>query len=328
DLSVEEKAAIQRPPFPLAITPYYASLMDRQDSNDPLRRTHIPVMGEYRVLPGEADDPLCEEQNTVVPGVVHRYPDRVLFLVTGVCATYCRYCSRSRMIGDQAQLARSWDTAIDYIAMHPEIRDVLVSGGDPLRLANGLLDSLLRRLRAIPHVEFLRIGSKIPLVLPMRITAKLVKILKKYHPLAMSIHATHPKELTLEANQALSRLADAGIMLGSQTVLLRGINDNLETIRPLMHGLLKNRVKPYYLYQCDPIRGSGHFRTPVETGMSIIAGLRGHTSGYAVPDYVIDAPGGGGKIPLAANGMVGREAGMVLLKNYQAEIYRYPDPVE
>ncbi|MEO5330661.1 MAG: KamA family radical SAM protein [Magnetococcus sp. YQC-5] len=327
-LSPDEKAAITRQAksLPIGMTPYYASLMDRHDPEDPIRRTHIPVMGEYVTSPGEAEDPLLEDQNQPVPGLIHRYPDRVVLLVTGICATYCRYCTRSRSVGKGSPFLKHLDSAVDYIATHPQIRDVLVSGGDPLILSNDKLNAVLHSLRSIPHVEFLRIGTKIPMVLPMRITRKLVALLKRYHPLALSIHATHPKELTQEVRHALSRLANAGIMLGSQTVLLQGVNDTLETIKPLMHGLLQNRVKPYYLYQCDPITGSGHFRTPVDQGLAIMAGLHGHTSGYAIPDYVIDAPGGGGKIHVAPDNLVGRQDNDLLLKNYQSNIYRYPDP--
>lgn len=326
-LSEEEKQAMARSGlFSLGITPYYASLMDRTNPDDPLRKTHIPVMGETLVAPGEAEDPLGEGLDTVVPGLIHRYPDRVVLLACGVCASYCRYCFRSRSLHREGGFVRHWVEAIAYIQAHRGIRDVLISGGDPLMLSDGKLDFLLRRLRSISHVEFLRIGSKIPMVLPMRITKKLVTILKQYHPLGMSIHATHPNELTPEVSCALARLADGGILLGSQTVLLQGVNDSVEIMRLLMQGLLRNRVKPYYLYQCDPITGSSHFRTPVDKGLEIVAGLRGHTSGYAVPAFVIDAPGGGGKIHLAPDAVVGREGPDLLLKNHASRIYRYPDP--
>jgi lysine 2,3-aminomutase len=263
-----------------------------------------------------------------VPGLVHRYPDRVLFLVTDFCSTYCRYCTRSRMVGHgngfSANMAR-WEQALAYIAGTPAVRDVLLSGGDPLTLPDESLQWLLSRLRRIKHVEFVRIGTKAPVVLPQRITPTLTRMLKKYHPLWMSIHVTHPEELTPEVSQACERLADAGIPLGSQTVLLAGINDRVETMKALVHGLLKVRVKPYYLYQCDPILGSAHFRTPVEKGLEIIRGLRGHTTGYAVPTYVIDAPGGGGKIPLLPDYVMGRDGEDLLLKNYEGRTYRYPD---
>ena len=331
-LSDDERTAAWRHngSLPLGITPYYASLMSFDDPSDALRRTHVPVGNEFIRSPGEADDPLGEDHDAAVPGLVHRYPDRVLFLSTGFCSTYCRYCTRSRMVGDpggEYDFSRSqWETAFEYIQAHTEIRDVLISGGDPLTLSDDRLDYLLSRLRAIPHVEFIRIGTKVPVVMPMRITKSLVRILRKYHPLWMSIHFTHPDELTPEVMESCTRLADAGIPLGSQTVLLKGINDDVEIMKRLMHGLLRIRVKPYYLYQCDPITGSSHFRTPVEKGIEIIEGLRGHTTGYAVPTYVIDAPGGGGKIPLLPDYIAGRDGDDLLLRNFEGNTYRYRDP--
>ena len=330
-LSDDERSAVARHkgPLPVGITPYYASLFSESDASQPLRRTHIPVSGEYLRLPGEAQDPLDEEHDVVVPGLVHRYPDRVLFLTTGFCSTYCRYCTRSRMVGggEHTFSISQWQRAIDYIAATPQVRDVLLSGGDPLTISTDKLDWLLSRLRAIPHVEFLRIGSKVPIVLPQRITDELARTLRRYHPIWLSLHVTHPDELTPEVAESTARLADAGIPLGSQTVLLRGINDNIDTMRRLMHGLLKLRIKPYYLYQCDPIVGSAHFRTPVETGLAIIRGLRGFTTGYAVPHFVIDAPGGGGKIPLLPEYVLGRDGNDLLLRNFEGEVYRYPDPI-
>jgi lysine 2,3-aminomutase len=330
-LSPDEHEAVARHtgPLPVGITPYYASLLSETDAAQPLRRTHIPVNGEYLRTPGEADDPLGEDHDSAVPGLVHRYPDRVLFLATGFCSTYCRYCTRSRMVGGGGEYTfstRQWQRAIDYIAAHPEVRDVLLSGGDPLTIATDKLEWLLSRLRAIRHVEFLRIGTKVPVVLPQRITRDLTRMLRRYHPLWMSIHFTHPEELTPEVAESTARLADAGIPLGGQTVLLKGINDDLSVMKPLVHGMLKNRVKPYYLYQCDPITGSAHFRTTVEKGLEIIAGLRGHTTGYAVPHFVVDAPGGGGKIPLLPDYLVGRDGDDLLLRNFEGGIYRYPDP--
>jgi lysine 2,3-aminomutase len=331
-LSDDERDAVLRHEgsLPLGITPYYASLMAREDSTEPLRRTHIPVGSEYLKVPGEADDPLGEDGHTAVPGLVHRYPDRVLFLATGFCSTYCRYCTRSRMVGEaggEYSFSRpQWEEALNYIAAHPEIRDVLISGGDPLTLSDERLDYLLGRLRAIKHVEFVRLGTKVPVVLPMRVTRALVRVLKKHHPLWMSLHFTHPSELTPEVTEATARLADAGIPLGSQTVLLKGINDEVGTLKGLFHGLLTRRVRPYYLYQCDPISGSSHFRTSVDKGLEIIEGLRGHTTGYAVPTYVIDAPGGGGKIPLVPDYVVGREGDDLLLRNFEGNVYRYTDP--
>jgi len=332
-LSESELGAMTRytRPLPLAITPYYASLLDPDDPGHPLRRAVVPTMDECVRTAGEEDDPLAEDHDSPVPGIVHRYPDRVLFLVTGSCSAYCRYCTRSRMVGHQGECGFStdqWDKAIDYIASTPQIRDVLLSGGDPLTLSDEKLEWLLMRLHRIPHIEMLRIGTKTPAVLPQRITPELTRMLKRYHPLWISIHATHPDELTEEMGQACGRLADAGIPLGSQTVLLAGINDQVETMRRLVHGLLKIRVKPYYLYQCDPIPGSSHFRTPVSKGLEIIAGLRGHTTGYAVPSYVIDAPGGGGKIPLLPEYVIGKDGKDLLLRNYEGKTFRYPDRSE
>jgi lysine 2,3-aminomutase len=331
-LSDDEREAIRRHTgsLPVGITPYYASRMDRTNPDDALRRTHVPVGDEYLRSPGEADDPLGEDHDTHVPGLVHRYPDRVLFLATGFCSTYCRYCTRSRMVGesggDYRFDRRQWEGALAYIEAHPEIRDVLLSGGDPLTLADDKLDYLLGRLRRIKHVEFVRIGTKVPTVVPQRITRQLTRMLRKHHPLWMSIHFTHPGELSPEVTEATTRLADAGIPLGSQTVLLKGINDDVPTMKSLMHGLLMRRVKPYYLYQCDPITGSAHFRTPVAKGLEIIEGLRGHTTGYAVPTYVIDAPGGGGKIPLLPDYVVGRDGEDLVLRNFEGNTYRYHDP--
>ncbi|MBI4633143.1 MAG: KamA family radical SAM protein [Deltaproteobacteria bacterium] len=314
--------------IPLSITPYYASLLTGNDCSRPLRRTVVPVVDECFRMENEEDDPLGEEHDSPVPGIVHRYPDRVLFLVTGLCSTYCRYCTRSRMVGrdgEQGFSSDQWEQALEYISDRPEIRDVLLSGGDPLTLSDEQLEWLLFRLRKIPHVELLRIGTKAPVVMPQRITPALTHMLKRYHPLWMSIHVTHPDELTPEMSQACMRLADAGIPLGSQTVLLTGINDDVETMKQLMQGLLRIRVKPYYLYQCDPIPGSSHFRTSVSKGLEIIQGLRGYTTGYAVPTYVIDAPGGGGKIPLLPEYLVGRDGDDLVLRNYEGQIYRYPD---
>lgn len=331
-LSDSERTAIEvhHGALPLGITPYYASLMDRADPDDPLRRTHVPVADEYMRSPGEAADPLGEEHDSAVPGLVHRYPDRVLFLATGFCSTYCRYCTRARMVGEaggEYTFSRSqWDAALAYIEARPVIRDVLVSGGDPLTLSDDRLDYLLSRLKAIPHVEFVRMGTKVPAVLPMRITRSLIRVLRRHRPVWMSIHATHPAELTAEMTEACNRLADAGIPLGSQTVLLKGVNDDVDVLRLLFHGLLRRRVRPYYLYQCDPILGSAHFRTSVDKGLEIIQGLRGHTTGYAIPHFVIDAPGGGGKIPLLPDSVVGRHGDDLLLRNFEGGVYHYPDP--
>lgn len=314
--------------LPVAMTPYYASLLDKNDPQQPLRRTVVPVLTETQRSAGESEDPLGEDQDSPVPGVIHRYPDRALFLVTEFCSTYCRYCTRSRLVGKTHRMGfqkKQWDQAIAYIEATPAIRDVLLSGGDPLTLPDDKLEYILSRLRQITHVEMLRIGTKVPVVLPHRITPALTRMLRRYHPLWMSIHFTHPAELSPEVREACTRLADAGIPLGSQTVLLAGINDRVDTIKSLVQGLLRIRVRPYYLYQCDPILGSSHFRTPVEKGLEIIRGLRGHTTGYAVPSFVIDAPAGGGKIPLLPAYVVGREDQDLLLKNYADRIYRYPD---
>lgn len=313
--------------LPLRITPYYASLLTQADGGSTLRRTVVPVADEFRIGSGESSDPLSEGHDSPVPNLIHRYPDRALFLVTGFCATYCRYCTRSHMVAkDKCHVGRDvWLPAIDYIRNHPEIRDVIISGGDPLTMPDAHIAYLLSALRSIRHVEIIRIGTKVPVVLPQRITRNLLSILKRYHPLYMSIHFTHPAELTPEVRMACNNLANAGIPLGSQTVLLKGINDDVTVMRKLMQGLLSMRVRPYYLYQCDPILGSAHFRTPVSTGLKIIEGLRGHTSGYAVPHYVIDAPGGGGKIPLLPDYAAGRNKRGLKLRNYENKHFYYPD---
>jgi lysine 2,3-aminomutase len=316
--------------LPVGITPYYMSLLDAYDADQPLRRTVVPTPSEFVRTEGEADDPLGEDGHSPVPGLVHRYPDRVLFLPLDFCSTYCRYCTRSRVVGhgELVPNEKRLTLAFDYLRAHPEIRDVLISGGDALALGDDKLDWILRNLREIPHIEFIRIGTKMPAVLPQRITRELCRVLRRYHPIWMSLHFIHPDECTPEAAQACARLADAGIPLGAQTVLLKGVNDNVETMKQLMHRLLLMRVRPYYLYQCDPISGSAHFRTPVAKGLEIIRGLRGHTTGYAVPTYVIDAPGGGGKIPLQADTVLNRDGDWILLKNFEGREYRYYDPVE
>jgi lysine 2,3-aminomutase len=314
--------------LPVSITPYYASLLDPDDPSDPMRRCVVPVVDECLHTAGEEEDPLCEDVDSPVPSIIHRYPDRVLFLVTDTCSTYCRYCTRSRIIERSNHNFvdfEKWEKAIEYIESNKNIRDVLLSGGDPLTLSDEKLDWLLMRLHKIPHIELLRIGTKVPVVLPQRITPALTAMLKKYHPLWLSIHITHPKELTPEMSAACIRLADAGIPLGSQTVLLSGINDDVETMTRLVHGQLQIRVRPYYLYQCDPIPGSSHFRTPISKGIDIIQGMRGYTTGYAVPTYVVDAPGGGGKIPLLPEYAIGWENGALLLRNYEGNTFRYPD---
>ncbi|HYH02218.1 MAG TPA: KamA family radical SAM protein [Bacillota bacterium] len=325
ELSVQNYRKVKPP---LKITPYYASLLDPDLPSQPIRRTVVPVKAEYLYSPSETEDPLGEEHDRPVRAIVHRYPDRVLFLAANWCSVSCRYCTRSRVIGNNRLYKLDlevWEEGLAYIESHPAIRDVVVSGGDPLTLPDLKLNWLLSRLHQIPHLEMLRIGTKMPVVLPQRITPSLLRILKRYHPLYMSIHFTHPNELTPEVSYACNALADAGIPLGSQTVLLKGINDDVATMRRLVQGLLKIRVRPYYLYQCDPILGSSHFRTPVDKGLEIIQGLRGFTSGYAIPNFVIDAPGGGGKVPLIPDYYQGRDEQGIVLKNFQGLIYHYAE---
>ena len=311
----------------LAITPYYFSLIDPQDPECPIRKQVIPRIEETTTANWEQTDPCDEDNHSPVPGLVHRYPDRVLFLVTDRCATYCRYCTRSRLVSNASgyDFHPSFDQQIAYIQQHTEIRDVLLSGGDPLLLSDEKLGNLLGRLRAIPHVEFLRIGSRIPIFLPQRITPALCNELSKHHPLFVSIHTNHPRELTQEAKEGLGRLAGAGIPLGNQSVLLRGVNDNTETMRALLHKLLMCRVKPYYLYQCDLIAGSAHLRASVRRGIQIIRNLRGHTSGYAIPQFVIDAPGGGGKVPINPEYVLSHNAERVVFRNYEGRVFEYPE---
>jgi lysine 2,3-aminomutase len=315
--------------LPFSITPYYAALIDEDNPLDPIRRTVIPTIDEATLSAGESIDPLHEGNDSPVDGLVHRYPDRALFLVTHLCSTYCRYCTRSRIVGHETGKQRMtrdrWENALAYIEAHKEIRDVILSGGDPLLLPAEALEWLLARLRAIPHIDIIRLGTKVPMVLPQRITRPLISMLKRYHPLYMSIHCTHPTEHTIEAIHACSELADAGIPLGSQTVLLSGINDSAETMKQLYHGLLKMRIRPYYLYQCDPIAGSSHFRTPVQKGIDIIRSLRGFTSGYAIPHYVIDAPGGGGKIPISPDYIISRNDTAIVMRNYEDKNFVYPE---
>jgi lysine 2,3-aminomutase len=316
--------------LPLAITPYYMSLLYDKDELYPLAKCVVPSWKELIHSDIESIDPLGEDHDMPVQCIVHRYPDRVLFLTTNICSVNCRYCTRSRVVGEEENNLTNknkWIKAIEYIKSHTEIRDVLLSGGDPLTLSDGNIEWLLQNIRQISHVEIIRIGTKTPIVLPQRITKNLLKILKKYPPIFMSIHLTHPDEITEESSYALNELANAGVPLGSQTVLLADVNDNVETMKSLFQKLLKVRVKPYYLYQCDPIKGSSHFRTSVQKGLEIIQGLRGWTSGYAIPHYVIDAPNGGGKIPLIPNYVVERKSDEIVLKNYEGKIYSYPDLV-
>lgn len=323
-LTDDEREAVIRlgSRLPLGLTPYYAG---RVAQSAALRKTKIPRLAEFEAKPGEYEDPLGEESHHVVPGLIHTYPDKVLFLVTDFCATYCRYCMRSRLVGQGTLVPdhAMWERALDYIRQHPEVRDVLLSGGDPLIMADDRLDWLLSRLRAIPHVEFVRIGTKVPAVLPQRITPALCKMLKRHHPVFMSLHFVHPDELTPETAQACNRLADAGIPLGGQMVLLRGVNDEPEVMKQLCQGQLKMRVKPYYLHQCDAIAGSDHFRTTVARGRAILQALHGWTTGYAVPQYMIDAPGGGGKVPVVPDYVVRQEGPDFVIRNYAGHLYRY-----
>jgi len=313
----------------MSIPPYFASLMDPKDPKCPIRLQSVPQGYELETAPEEMADPCGEDANSPVHGLVHRYPDRVLFLVNEMCAMYCRYCTRSRMVGDgdRTLSMKTYDAAFDYIRSNKKVRDVLISGGDPLTLSDRTLEHIISTLKSIPHVEFVRIGTRIPVTLPQRITTDLVTMLKKYSPIWMSVHFNHPKEITKRVKFACDLLADSGIPLGSQTVLLRGINDDAATMKKLMHELLKIRVRPYYIYQCDPIKGSKHFRTSVSTGINIMEKLRGHTTGYAVPTLVIDAPGGGGKIPIGPNYVVSYENGKCIVRNYAGKEYVYHDPV-
>jgi lysine 2,3-aminomutase len=311
----------------LAITPYFFNLIDAGDENCPIRRQVVPRVEETFTAPWEMSDPCGEDSHSPVPGLVHRYPDRVLFLVTDRCAAYCRYCTRSRMVSNAAgyDFHPEFERQIQYVSEHPEIRDVLLSGGDPLLLSDDKLEFLLRRLRAIPHVEFLRIGTRIPIFLPQRITPELCAMLRKYHPLFISIHSNHPRELTTEVRDALGRLADAGVPLGNQAVLLRHVNDDAIVMRALMQKLLMCRVKPYYIYQGDLISGSAHLRTSVRKGLEIMESLRGHTTGYAVPQYVIDAPGGGGKVPINPDYVMSYNRNRVIIRNFEGRIFEYPE---
>jgi lysine 2,3-aminomutase len=309
----------------LAITPYFFNLIDPADENCPIRWQMIPRVEEGNTAPWEMSDPCGEDSHSPVPGLVHRYPDRVLFLVTDRCASYCRYCTRSRLVSNASgyDFHPEFDRQIDYIQQNTQIRDVLLSGGDPLLFSDDKLEYLLTRLRAIPHLEFLRIGTRIPLFLPQRITPELCAMLKKFHPLFISIHSNHPRELTTEVRDAVGRLADAGIPLGNQSVLLRNVNDDLTTMTAQVQKLLMCRVKPYYIYQCDLINGSAHLRSTVRKGLEIMQGLRGHTTGYGVPQYVIDAPGGGGKVPINPEYILSHSRDRLVIRNFEGKIFEY-----
>lgn len=326
----EKKALSAKGLFRVDITPYFASLIDPDDPSCPVRRQVIPTDKEMVPFHSMMEDSLAEDKHSPVPGLVHRYPDRVLMLVTTQCASYCRYCTRSRIVGDPTQTfsRAEFDAQIEYIESTPQIRDVLLSGGDPMVLAPKLLDMILGRLRAIPHVEIIRIGSRVPVFLPMRVTEEFCQMVSQYHPFWLNIHVNHPKEITPELAAACDRLSRAGVPLGNQSVLLAGVNDSVHIQRKLVHDLVKIRVRPYYLYQCDLVEGSGHLRTSVARGIEIIEGLRGHTSGYAVPTYVVDAPGGGGKIPVMPNYLVSQAPGKVVLRNFEGFITTYSEPLD
>ncbi len=330
DLTPEEIEGIKHSKgrLALAVTPYFASLMDPNNPNCPIRRQAIPRIEEFHLSKNDMVDPCGEDKDSPVPGLVHRYPDRVLLLVTDQCAVYCRYCTRRRLVGsnERSITQGNFEEVLKYLKSHRKVRDVLLSGGDPLLLENERLEEILSRLRALPHIELLRIGTRVPVTLPQRITGGLVRMLKKYHPLMISIHFTHPKEITEAVRRACNELADGGIPLGSQTVLLKGINDKPYIMKKLVQELLKIRVRPYYIYQCDLAMGTEHFRTSVATGIQIIEKLRGYTTGYAVPTYVVDAPGGGGKIPLQPDYVVSRGKGKIALRNYEGKIFEYSEP--
>ena len=314
----------------MAITPYYISLIDPNNPDCPVRKQAVPTAKETYQSPADLLDPLHEDEDSPVPGLTHRYPDRVLLLITDMCSMYCRHCTRRRFAGqkDAESAVDRIDRAIEYIAKTPQVRDVLLSGGDALMVSDERLEYIISRLRQIPHVEIVRIGSRTPVVCPQRITDNLVNMLKKYHPVWLNTHFNHPQEVTKEATEACARLANAGIPLGNQTVLLRGVNDCVNTMKKLMHELVKMRVRPYYIYQCDLSMGIEHFRTPVSKGLEIIEGLRGHTSGYAVPTFVVDAPGGGGKTPVMPQYVVSQSPGRVVLRNFEGVITTYTEPTD
>lgn len=314
--------------FRLGITPYYASLMDPDDPRCPVRMQAVPVIAETHRSEADMLDPLHEDEDSPAPGLTHRYPDRVLFLITDQCSMYCRHCTRRRLAGetDAARSIEDIDACIAYIKKTPQVRDVLLSGGDCLLVDDDVLEYIMKELRAIPHVEIVRLGSRTPVVMPMRITDKLVDMLKKYHPVWLNTHFNHSKEVTPDATEACRKLADAGVPLGNQSVLLRGVNDCPHIMRDLVHNLVRIRVRPYYIYQCDLSLGIEHFRTPVAKGIEIIEGLRGHTSGYAVPTFVVDAPGGGGKIPVMPQYLISQAPNKVILRNYEGVITTYTEP--
>lgn len=312
----------------MAITPYYLSLIDQENPYCPIRRQAIPTAAETHVSSADLLDPLHEDEDSPAPGLTHRYPDRVLFLITDMCSMYCRHCTRRRFAGQKDSEVSNdrIEKCIEYIERTPEVRDVLLSGGDALMVSDEKLEYIIKRLRAIPHVEIIRLGSRTPVVCPQRITPELVNMLRKYHPIWLNTHFNHPNEITHESAAACARMADAGIPLGNQTVLLRGVNDCPYVMKKLMHGLVKMRVRPYYIYQCDLSMGIEHFRTPVSKGIEIMENLRGHTSGYAVPTFVVDAPGGGGKTPVMPNYVISQSPHRVILRNFEGVITTYTEP--
>ncbi len=326
----EKKALNTTGLFRVDITPYFISLIDPDDPDDPVRKQVIPVAEELQSFTAMMEDSLAEDRHSPVPGLVHRYPDRVLMLVTTQCASYCRYCTRSRIVGDPGQTfnRQEFELQIEYLKRTPQVRDVLLSGGDPLVLAPKILEELLSRLREIPHIEIVRIGSRVPVFMPMRVTQELCDMLAKFHPLWLNIHVNHPNEITRELADACDRMTRAGIPLGNQSVLLAGVNDCVHIQRELVQKLVRIRVRPYYLYQCDLVEGAGHFRTPVAKGIEIIEGLRGHTSGYAVPQFIVDAPGGGGKIPVMPTYQISASDHKIILRNYEGYITTYEEPTE
>ena len=331
NLTEEEEAGARKATEQLrmAITPYYLTLINKEDHNDPVRLQAIPTASEVHFSSADLADPLHEDEDSPVPGLTHRYPDRVLLLITDQCSMYCRHCTRRRFAGqtDSAMGMSKIDAAIEYIRNTPEIRDVLLSGGDALLQSDDRLEEIISKLRAIPHVEIIRIGSRVPVVMPQRITDDLVNMLKKYHPIWLNTHFNHPNEITEESKAACEKLANAGIPLGNQSVLLAGINDCVHVMKDLVHGLVKMRVRPYYIYQCDLSQGLEHFRTPVSKGIEIIEGLRGHTSGFCVPTFVVDAPGGGGKTPVMPQYVISQAPGKVVLRNFEGVITTYTEPM-
>ena len=314
----------------MAITPYYMSLVDVNDPNCPVRKQAIPSISETYIAKADLLDPLHEDGDSPVPGLTHRYPDRVLFLITDMCSMYCRHCTRRRFAGqnDSATPDDNIEKGIQYIANTPQVRDVVLSGGDALLISDEKLEYIIKRLREIPHVEIIRIGSRTPVVLPQRITDDLANMLKKYHPIWLNTHFNHPNEITAESTEACAKLANAGLPLGNQSVLLRGVNDCSNIMKRLVHGLVKMRVRPYYIYQCDLSMGLGHFRTPVSKGIEIIESLRGHTSGFAVPTFVVDAPGGGGKTPVMPQYVISQMPGKIIMRNFEGVITTYTEPTD